>query len=234
MALMPIFRPSWLASAGLPDYVRDPKTVSEIEGEGEEEPVHKEGEEEHVHKNKDKGKGVVIEEGGDGEGANWVDWDRENAEWVADSKDDLYDGEDSVDYAEDDECFDANIDKDTEWAGFLQDDHEDEMRWPWGEIKKYLDAVRDPKTVAEIEGEGEEEPVRKEGEEEHVHKNKDKGKAVVIEEGGDGEGADWVDWDRENAEWVADSKNDLYDGEDSVDYAEDDECFDANIDKDDE
>ncbi|KAK4432975.1 hypothetical protein Salat_1059700 [Sesamum alatum] len=110
------------------DAVRDPKTVAEIEGQGEEEPVHKEGEEEPVHKNKDKGTGVVIEEGGDGEGADWVDWDRENAEWVADSENDLYDGEDGVDYSEDDECFDANIDKDAEWAGFLQDDHEDEMR----------------------------------------------------------------------------------------------------------
>ncbi|KAK4415102.1 hypothetical protein Salat_2617400 [Sesamum alatum] len=113
MALMPILRPSWLASVGVPDYdghgrevrvyldaVRDPKTIAEIEGEGKEEPVHKE------------------EEGRDDEEDDWVDWGRENedmienAEWVADSEDDLYDGEDNVDYAEDDECFDANIDKD--------------------------------------------------------------------------------------------------------------------------
>ncbi|KAK4416897.1 hypothetical protein Salat_2515200 [Sesamum alatum] len=73
-----------------------------------EELVQNEGEEEPVQRNKDKGKGVVIDEGGD---------------------DDLYDGEDNVDYAEDDECFDANIDKDAEWACFLQDDHEDEMRF---------------------------------------------------------------------------------------------------------
>ncbi|KAK4425268.1 hypothetical protein Salat_1720700 [Sesamum alatum] len=99
------------------DAVRDPKTVVELEGEGEKEPMHK---------NKEKGKGVVIEEGGDGERA---DWDRENTECVVDSKDDLYDGEDNVDYVADDECFDANINKDAEWAGFLQDDHEDEVRF---------------------------------------------------------------------------------------------------------
>ncbi|KAK4423048.1 hypothetical protein Salat_1887400 [Sesamum alatum] len=67
------------------------------------------------------------------------------------------------------------------------------------EVRVYLDAVRDPKTAVEIEGEGEDEPVHNEGdkepmhnedEEEPVHRNKDKGKGVVIEERGDGEGVD--------------------------------------------
>ncbi|KAL0348098.1 UNVERIFIED_CONTAM: hypothetical protein Sangu_1037600 [Sesamum angustifolium] len=54
---------------------------------------------------------------------------RENEEWVADSEDDLYDGDESVDYNEDDEFFDENVDKEAEWAGILQDNFEDEMRF---------------------------------------------------------------------------------------------------------
>ncbi|KAL0326747.1 UNVERIFIED_CONTAM: hypothetical protein Sangu_1752700 [Sesamum angustifolium] len=93
-----------------------------------------ENEGEPVHYNRDKGKSVVIEESGDGERADWIDWDRddedmrENEEWVADSEDDLYDGDESVDYNEDDEFFDENVDKEAEWAGILQDNFE-EMRF---------------------------------------------------------------------------------------------------------
>ncbi|KAL0396236.1 UNVERIFIED_CONTAM: hypothetical protein Scaly_0072000 [Sesamum calycinum] len=113
MALMPIIQPASLASE-VPDY-----GVANIDFEDDE----------------DKGKGVVIEESGDDERADWIDWDRndedmrENEEWVADSEDDLYDGDESVDYNEDDECFDENVDKEAEWAGILQDDFEYEMRF---------------------------------------------------------------------------------------------------------
>ncbi|KAL2238030.1 UNVERIFIED_CONTAM: hypothetical protein Sindi_0994700 [Sesamum indicum] len=54
---------------------------------------------------------------------------RETEEWLADSEDDLFDGDESADYDEDDECFDENVDKDVEWAGILQDAFEDEMRF---------------------------------------------------------------------------------------------------------
>ncbi|KAL0346562.1 UNVERIFIED_CONTAM: hypothetical protein Scaly_1672200 [Sesamum calycinum] len=114
MALMPIIRPASLVSEGVPDY-----GVGNVDFEDDE----------------DKGKSVVIEESGDGERADWIDWDRddedmrENEEWVADSEDDLYDGDESVDYNEDDEFFDENVDKEAEWAGILQDNFEDEMRF---------------------------------------------------------------------------------------------------------
>ncbi|KAL0328194.1 UNVERIFIED_CONTAM: hypothetical protein Scaly_2252000 [Sesamum calycinum] len=74
MALMPIIRPASLVSEGVPDY-----GVGNVDFEDDE----------------DKGKSVVIEESGDGERADWIDWDRddedmrENEEWVADSEDDL-------------------------------------------------------------------------------------------------------------------------------------------------
>ncbi|KAL0400135.1 UNVERIFIED_CONTAM: hypothetical protein Sradi_2356800 [Sesamum radiatum] len=45
------------------------------------------------------------------------------------TEDDLFDEEESVDYDEDDDCFDENVDKDAEWAGILQDDVEDELKF---------------------------------------------------------------------------------------------------------
>ncbi|KAL0431260.1 UNVERIFIED_CONTAM: hypothetical protein Sradi_0752000, partial [Sesamum radiatum] len=82
-----------------------------------------------------KGKGVVIEESGDGERADWVDWIRDDEDMreteacVADSEDDLFDGDETVDYDEDDECFEENVAKETEWTGILQDVCEGEMRF---------------------------------------------------------------------------------------------------------
>ncbi|KAL0394980.1 UNVERIFIED_CONTAM: hypothetical protein Slati_4464200 [Sesamum latifolium] len=116
------------------DAVRCPKFVAENHGkncepEGGDKEKNTETEGEPVHYNKDKGKGVVIEESGGGERGDRDDEDmRENA-WVADSEDDLFDGEESVDYDEDDDCFDENVDKDPEWIGILQDDVEDELKF---------------------------------------------------------------------------------------------------------
>ncbi|KAL0284241.1 UNVERIFIED_CONTAM: hypothetical protein Sangu_2837600 [Sesamum angustifolium] len=95
------------------------------------------------------------------------------------------------------------------------------------EIRIYLDAVRCPKFVAENQGDYELNVMEK-----NTVTDGDKGKNTVTEEeSGDGERADWIDWDRddedmrENEEWVADSEDDLYDGDESVDYNEDDEFF---------
>ncbi|KAK4409404.1 hypothetical protein Sango_0013400 [Sesamum angolense] len=155
MASMPIIRPASLASE-VPDYGKYDFLISvriyhggkkfviegdkekNIETEGDkrkntetegDKGKNTENEGEPVHYNRDKGKGVVLEESGDGERADWIDWDRdgedmrENEEWVADSEDDLYEGDESVDYNEDDECFDENVDKEAVWAavkkGFL-------------------------------------------------------------------------------------------------------------------
>ncbi|KAL2251285.1 UNVERIFIED_CONTAM: hypothetical protein Sindi_2250800 [Sesamum indicum] len=120
--------------------VRSPIVAAEIQGGDEGKNIATEGdkkkntviEEESVPYNRDKGKGVIIEESGDGERADWDRDDedmRETEEWLVDSEDDLFDGDESVDYDEDDECFDENVDKDAEWAGILQDTFEDEMRF---------------------------------------------------------------------------------------------------------
>ncbi|KAL0434702.1 UNVERIFIED_CONTAM: hypothetical protein Sradi_0178100 [Sesamum radiatum] len=88
-----------------------------------------------MHYNRDKGMGMVIEESEDGERADWVGWDRDDEdmrepeECVTNSEDDLFNGDESVDYDENDECFEENVENEAEWAGILQDDFEDEMRF---------------------------------------------------------------------------------------------------------
>ncbi|KAL2237903.1 UNVERIFIED_CONTAM: Cyclin-U2-2 [Sesamum indicum] len=120
--------------------VRSPIVAAEIQGSDKGKNIATEGI--HTMTEGDKGKNTVIERDKgkntmteDGERAHWVDWDRddedmrETEEWVVDSEDNLFDGDESVDYDEDDECFDENVDKDAEWAGILQDASEDEMRF---------------------------------------------------------------------------------------------------------
>ncbi|KAK4428215.1 hypothetical protein Salat_1590500 [Sesamum alatum] len=102
MALMMTFRPAWLSMAGVPDYGL-------------------------VHNVKDKGKGKLTTEGGDGQGSDWVDWDMNKC--GLDSEDDEFDIDDSVDYSDDNEYFDDNIDKDVEWVGLLEKDQEDVNRF---------------------------------------------------------------------------------------------------------
>ncbi|KAK4420757.1 hypothetical protein Salat_2026200 [Sesamum alatum] len=105
------------------DGVRDPKIAVEIEGDTVVVDKWKnvEVDEGLVNIVKDKGKGKLIEEGGNGQGSDWVDWDTKEEhtnEYQMDSEDDEFDVDNSVDYSKDDEYFDNNIDKDVEWGGF--------------------------------------------------------------------------------------------------------------------